>query len=132
MMIAATGNGSHAFARTALHIQTLQERIRFFLRHARHINARQRGVERLLLRRLRMPHCETQDNATDEKDQPDQHHQSESCSSIELLQLRATTPHSSLYSMRGAPQSLDNFLAAGHEFETSGRNMATNGTGWRA
>jgi hypothetical protein len=45
---------------------------------------------------------------------------------------RLTAPHFSLYSMRGAPQSSDSFLAAGNERAASGRFVAVNGRGGRA
>ena len=45
---------------------------------------------------------------------------------------RPAAAHFSLYSVRGAPRTLDHSLAAGSERAVSGRILAVNGRGQRA
>ena len=130
-MIAATGEGSHTLARAALNIEFLEHRLRFFWRHARHVYSWQGRVERFLLCWLGPPHRDAKEQATGAKNEADADYERESRPPIDLLDARAT-PHFSLYSMRGARQSSENFLVAGNECAASGRFTAMNGPGRRA
>jgi hypothetical protein len=129
VVIAATGDRSHAPTRTTLDIELLKDCLRFFGRHTRHIHARQCRVEGLLRGRLGAPDGKGEDEARRTENQADKNHQSESSLPVNSLYSRLTAPHFSLYSMKGAPQSFDNFFAAGNERAASGRFTAMNGRG---
>jgi len=129
MMIPATGDCSHTAARTTFHIELLEQCICLFRGHTSHFRARQSRIEGFLLGRFGTPYRQTENAASKQKDEPDEHGQRQSCPPIELLELRATRPHPSLYSMRGTPKRPDDFLAAGIEIAVSGQVMAMNGAG---
>jgi hypothetical protein len=133
VVIPATGNRSHALAYTPLDIEPPQERIRSFWWQTGHIDTGQSGVEGFLLGRFGgAPHSQTEDSTNEDEDAADEHRQCKSCSPIYQLQLRPTTPHPSLYSMRGAMQSSKDFLTAGNESTAAGRIMTMGGTGRQA
>src|SRR5437016_3064040 len=106
VVIAATGDRSHALTRTTLDIELLEHCLGFFRRHASHVDTRQCRVEGLLLHRLRTPNRKSEDEATGCQNRAHADHERESSLSIDLLQARATTSHFSLYSMRGEPAKL--------------------------
>ena len=131
-MIAAACDRPHALTRTTLHIELFEDCLRFFRWYTRHIDAGQRRVEGLLLGRLGSPDSKSKDEARRSENQTDKNYQSESSLPVDSLYSRLTAPHFSLYSMKGASQSFDNFLAGGNERAASGRFMAVNGRGRRA
>ena len=133
VVIPATGNCPHALAGTPLDVQPPDQRLCFFMRHAGHIYAGQRGVKGFLLDRPGWtPHRQAKHEATASKDKADADHQRKGCPPIDRLYARVLAPHLSLYSMRGAPQTSHNYLAAGNEHAASGRFMSVSGPGGRA